>query len=57
MYMYHIISFYFGSLLSGDREFLLALSAASKQGCHGYMMKHVWISAELCGGAPRIKRR
>ena len=25
--------------------------------CHGYIMKHVWISAELRGGARRIKRR
>ena len=25
--------------------------------CHGYIMKHVWISAKLRGGARRIKRR
>ena len=28
-----------------------------KLACHGYVMKHVWISAELRGGAQRIKRR
>ena len=28
-----------------------------KLACHGYIMKHVWISAELRGGARRIKRR
>ena len=28
-----------------------------KLACHGYIMKHVWISAELRGGAWRIKRR
>ena len=27
-----------------------------KLACRGYMMKHVWISAELRGGARRIKR-
>ena len=37
--------------------FLLALSAWGKLACHGYIMKHVWISAELRGGARRIKRR
>ena len=25
--------------------------------CHGYILKHVWISAELRGGAWHIKRR
>ena len=28
-----------------------------KLACHGYIMKHAWISAELRGGARRIKRR
>ena len=28
-----------------------------KLACHGYIMKHVWMSAELRGGAWRIKRR
>ena len=28
-----------------------------KLACHGYIMKHVWILAELRGGARRIKRR
>ena len=27
-----------------------------KLACHGYIMKHVWISAELRCGARRIKR-
>ena len=28
-----------------------------KLACHGYIMKHVWISAELRDGARRIKNR
>ena len=48
-----MIFVFFGSLLPGGRGFLLALSAAA---CHGYIKKHVWISAELRGGARRIKR-
>ena len=28
-----------------------------KLACHGYIVKHVWISIELRGGDRRIKRR
>ena len=37
--------------------FLLALSAAGQACLLWYIMKHVWISAELRGGARRIIRR
>ena len=54
--MQNMISFLFGSLLSGGRVFL-ALSAAGQASLHGYIIKHAWISAKLRGGVRGIKRR
>ena len=55
--MYNLIFVFFGSLISGGRVFLLALSAAGQASLPWYTMTHVWISAELRGGARRIERR
>ena len=37
--------------------FLSHFRPRGKLACHGYIIQHVWISAELRGGARRIKRR
>ena len=37
--------------------FLSHFRPRGKLACHGYIMERVWISAELRGGARRIKRR
>ena len=42
---------------SSAERFFSQFRPRAKLSCHRYFMKHVWISAELCGGARRIKRR
>ena len=57
-YMYMLIMiFFFGSLLSGGRVFFSHFLPQGKLACHGFIMTHVWILAELRGGVRRIKRR
>ena len=56
IYVKYYLVFVFGSLISGGQGFLLAFSAAGQARLPWVHMKHVWISAELRGGARRVKR-
>ena len=47
----------FGGMLSGGRVSFSHFRLRGKQGGHRYITTHVWILAELRGGAPSIQHR
>ena len=57
MYISRMVFVVFGSLLPAAECFFSHFRPRGKLACHGYIMKHVWILAELLGGARRIKGR
>ena len=58
MYMQNMIFVFFLARCSPAAEcFFSQFRPRGKLACRGYIMNHVWISAELRGRARRIKRR
>ena len=50
-------SFFLARCSPAAKCFFSHFRPRGKLACHGNIMKHVWISAKLRGGARRIKRR
>ena len=57
VYVKYYLRFFWARCSSAAECFFSHFRQRGKLVCHGYIMKHVWVSAELGGGARRIKRR
>ena len=57
IYVKYYLVFFLARCSPAAKGFFSHFRLRGKQDCHGYIMKHVWISAELRGGARRIRRR
>ena len=57
MYAKYDVRFFLARCSPAAECFFSHFRPRGKLACHGYMMKHFWISAELRGGARRSKHR
>ena len=57
VYVKYYVRFFSARCFAAAEYFFSHFRPRGKLACHGYIMKYIWISAELRGGARRIERR